>query len=388
MSKSGSNKTITVSKKKLLRFWRNVRGAVVLILGVLIAYAVVRGTVNYVLSNYIKPVDEHDATPIEVVIPTSSSASSIARILYGAGGEDAPGLISNTAVFKVYVDFVGKANTMQAGSYVLSRNMTIKQIVDVICEGNPPQSTVLFTVPEGLDIRDIAKVLLDKDLIADAEALYSATKLGTDFSNFAFISAVQSDGESARRDFMLEGYLFPDTYEVFVDTSVDTILIKMLNRFNEIFTDEYAARAEELGMTVDEVITLASLIEHEAQVAADFAKVSAVFHNRLAQDMPLQSCASLSYVLGINKFTFTESELATDSPYNTYMYKGLPTGPICNPGKVAIEAALWPNEGFITDEYLFFCNGNPAVSRELLFSKTYEEHQENVKAYQQYWNEG
>ena len=111
MSNNGRKKTITISKKKLLRVWRNIRGGVVLVLGVLIAYAVVRGTVNYVLSNYIKPVDEHDATPIEVVIPTSSSASSIARILYGAGGEDAPGLISNTAVFKVYVDFVGKANT-------------------------------------------------------------------------------------------------------------------------------------------------------------------------------------------------------------------------------------------------------------------------------------
>lgn len=387
MSNNGRNKTITISKKKLLRFWNNIRDGVVLILGVLIAYAVVSGAVNYVLSNYIKPVDEHDATPIEVVIPTSSSASSIARILYGAGGQDAPGLISNTAVFKVYVDFVGKANTMQAGSYVLSRNMTIKQIVDVICDGNPPQSTVKFTVPEGFDIRDIAKVLMDSALITDVDALYRTTRLGEDFSTFAFISAVQAHSESTARDFMLEGYLFPDTYEVFVDASVDTILIKMLNRFNEIFTDEYAARAEELGMTIDEVITLASLIEHEAQVTTDFAKVSAVFHNRLAQDMPLQSCASLSYVLNVNKFTFTESELDTNSPYNTYMYKGLPTGPICNPGKVAIEAALWPNESFLAEEYLFFCNGNPVLSRELLFSKTYEEHQENVKAYQQYWNE-
>lgn len=388
MSNNGRKKTITVSKKKLLRFWRNIRGGVVLLLGVLVAYAVVRGTVNYVLSNYIKPVDEHDATPIEVVIPTSSSASSIARILYGAGGEDAPGLISNTAVFKVYVDFVGKANTMQAGSYVLSRNMTIKQIVDVICAGSPPQSTVLFTVPEGFDIRDIGKVLLDKNLISDANALYQATRLGEDFSTFAFINAVQTDSESASRDFMLEGYLFPDTYEVYVDASIDTILIKMLNRFNEIYSDEYAARAEELGMSMDEVITLASLIEHEAQVATDFAKVSAVFHNRLKTDMPLQSCASLSYVLSVNKYTFSESELATNSPYNTYMYKGLPVGPICNPGKLAIEAALWPNESFLEEEYLFFCNGNPAVSRELLFSKTYEEQQENVKAYQQYWNEG
>ncbi|MDO4573287.1 MAG: endolytic transglycosylase MltG [Clostridia bacterium] len=381
-------KKLTPAQKKWRRIWRYVRPAAVLVLGVVIAYAVVRGTVDYVVSNYIQPVDADDATPIEVVIPSSSSASSIARILYNAGGQDEPGLISNTAVFKVYVDFVGKANTMKAGTYVLSRNMSIKQIVDVICAGNPPKATVTFTVPEGYDIRDIAGVLMRNGLLDDAETLYAEARRGEDFKNFAFISALQADAGAASRDFILEGYLFPDTYEVYADASVETIFIRMLNRFNEIFTDEYIARAAELDMSIDEVVTLASLIEHEAQVDADFAKVSAVFHNRLEQDMALQSCASLSYVLGVNKYTFTESELATDSPYNTYMYKGLPTGPICNPGKAALEAALWPNEDFRAEGYLFFCNGNPAESRELMFSKTYEEHQENVRRYQQYWTEG
>ncbi len=380
-------KKLSPAQKKWRRAWRYIRPAVVLALGVVIAYLVVRGTVNYVVSNYIKPVDENDAAPIEVVIPSSSSASSIARILYGACGEDEPGLISNTAVFKVYVDFVGKAGTMKAGTYVLSRNMNIKQIVDVICEGNAPKATVTFTVPEGYDIGDIAGVLKANGLLDDAEVLYGETRLGTDFSNFAFIAAVQGGDNAKSRAYMLEGYLFPDTYEVYADASVDTILIKMLNRFNEIFSDDYIQRAEELGMSIDEVVTLASLIEHEAQVDTDFPKVSAVFHNRMKQNMALQSCASLSYVLGVNKYTFTESERATDSPYNTYMYKGLPLGPICNPGKAAIEAALWPNEDFLSEGYLFFCNGNPAESRELVFAKTGEEHQENVKKYQQYWNE-
>ncbi len=374
----------TRAQRRRRQIWRTVRPAVVLLVSAVAVFFVARFTVNYVLSNFINPVDINDATPIEVVIPKSSSASTIARILYNARGEDEEGLIPNTAVFKVYVDFVGKANKMQAGTYILSRNMTLKQIVDIICEGNPPKSTVKFTIPEGYTIADIARVLIEKGLIENEKELFDVCVSGASFETFAFISNIAENGGNRR--FVLEGYLFPDTYEAFVDSSVDSIIIRMLNRFNEIYSDEYAARAGELGMTMDQVITLASLIEREAQVDSDFAKVSAVFHNRLKSDMPLQSCASLSYVLNVKKYTFTESELATESPYNTYLNRGLPVGPISNPGKAAIEAALYPNEEFLSEQYLYFCNGNLKESAELVFAKTYEEHQANVMQYQQFWN--
>ena len=374
----------TRAQRRRRQIWRTVRPAVVLLVSAVAVFFVARFTVNYVLSNFINPVDINDATPIEVVIPKSSSASTIARILYNARGEDEEGLIPNTAVFKVYVDFVGKANKMQAGTYILSRNMTLKQIVDIICEGNPPKSTVKFTIPEGYTIADIARVLIEKGLIESEKELFDVCVSGASFETFAFISNIAENGGNRR--FVLEGYLFPDTYEAFVDSSVDSIIIRMLNRFNEIYSDEYVARAGELGMTMDQVITLASLIEREAQVDSDFAKVSAVFHNRLKSDMPLQSCASLSYVLNVKKYTFTESELATESPYNTYLNRGLPVGPISNPGKAAIEAALYPNEEFLSEQYLYFCNGNLKESAELVFAKTYEEHQANVMQYQQFWN--
>ena len=374
----------TRAQRRRRQIWRTVRPAVVLLVSAVAVFFVARFTVNYVLSNFINPVEINDATPIEVVIPKSSSASTIARILYNARGEDEEGLIPNTAVFKVYVDFVGKANKMQAGTYILSRNMTLKQIVDIICEGNPPKSTVKFTIPEGYTIADIARVLIEKGLIENEKELFDVCVSGASFETFAFISNIAENGGNRR--FVLEGYLFPDTYEAFVDSSVDSIIIRMLNRFNEIYSDEYAARAGELGMTMDQVITLASLIEREAQVDSDFAKVSAVFHNRLKSDMPLQSCASLSYVLNVKKYTFTESELATESPYNTYLNRGLPVGPISNPGKAAIEAALYPNEEFLSEQYLYFCNGNLKESAELVFAKTYEEHQANVMQYQQFWN--
>ncbi|HWQ06935.1 MAG: endolytic transglycosylase MltG [Clostridiaceae bacterium] len=372
-------------QKRLWRLWLAVRPAVVLGISLVVVFFIARATVNYVLSNYIDPADKNDATPIEVTIPASSSASSIARILYGACGYDKEGLISSTAAFKVYVDFVGKANSLKAGTYVLSKNMSIKQIVEILCEGNAPKATITFTVPEGYTIVGIGKVLLDKGLISSEADLLEAAKTGSAFTNFAFINDVASTSNVASRAYVLEGYLFPDTYEVYADASVETILIKMLNRFNEVFTDEYLTRAEQLGMTMDQVLTLASLIEREAQAPNDFAKVSAVFHNRLSQDMPLQSCASLSYVLGVTKYVFNESERATDSLYNTYKYNGLPVGPVCNPGKAAIEAALYPNEEYLEGGYLYFCNQNPAETSELVFAKTYEEHEKNVEKYQQYW---
>jgi len=377
-------KKLTAKQKKQLKLWRAVRPAVVVAVSLLVVLFVARYAVNEVLSRFIYPVDVEDATPIEVVIPSSSSASKIAHILYTARGENEPGLIPSTAAFKVYVDFVGKANKMQAGTYILSRNMSLKQIVDIICEGNPPKATVKFTVPEGYTIMDIARVLQEKGLLDNEQSLFEACKDDKAFETFGFIDDIVKNGD--KRRYYLEGYLFPDTYEAFEDASVDSILIRMLNRFNEIYSDEYIARAEELGMTMDEVVTLASLIEREAQMPEDFAKVSAVFHNRLSRDMQLQSCASLSYVLNVKKYTFTEAELSTESPYNTYRHAGLPVGPICNPGKAAIEAALYPNAEYVEGEYLYFCNGNLKVSTELVFAKTYEEHQANVMQYQQYWD--
>ena len=380
-----TEKRYTRKQKRLKRFWLSIRPAVVMLVSLVVVFLLARTTVNYVLSKYIEPVDRNDATPIEVTIPASSSASSIARILYGACGYDKDGLISNTAAFKVYVDFVGKANSLKAGTYVLSKNMSIKQIVEELCVGNPAKATVKFTIPEGYTIQSIAKVLMEKGLITSEDQLYVAARTGEAFANFAFVADAGATLNATSRTYLLEGYLFPDTYEVYADASVETILIKMLNRFNEVFTDEYLARAQELGMAMDQVITLASLIEREAAAPDDFSKVSAVFHNRLNQDMPLQSCASLSYALGVTKYVFNSTEQATESLYNTYQHKGLPVGPVCNPGKAAIEAALYPNEQYVTDGYLYFCNQNPAETSALIFAKTYEEHQQNVDKYQQYW---
>ena len=138
----------------------------------------------------------------------------------------------------------------------------------------------------------------------------------------------------------------------------------------KIYIGEFVDRAEEIGLTRDQVMILASIIEREARNPDDFSKVSAVFHNRLQDGMKLESCATLSYATHTNRLYFSAEEIQTVSPYNTYLNDGLPVGAVCNPGLAAIRAALYPNEEYISEHYLFFCNANPKETSSLLFSIT------------------
>ena len=163
--------------------------------------------------------------------------------------------------------------------------------------------------------------------------------------------------------------------------SAKSIITKMLIRFNEVFNDEYMARAQELNMSVDDVVTLASIIEREAKTA-DFAKVSAVFHNRMDEGMRLQSDAPLKYIFRTeNVLDFTSEQMEADSPYNTYKVDGLPVGAIDNPGNNAIYAALYPDEEYMEDGYLYFVLKS-RDSTELVFSKDYDDFLEDKEAYQ------
>lgn len=369
----------------VVKIWRILRPVLIVGISFMIAYFTFSFAFRYVVNKYISPVDVNDPTPITVVVEKSDSASRIATKLYTACGEEEAGLIVNTAVFKVYVDFIGKANKLKSGTYILSRNMDIPQIVDIICAGNPPKETTNYKVLEGYTISGIMKSLQEAKLpINEAEFLALCNDKQA-YAKYDFINQIANYVGSEKRDYILEGYLFPDTYTVYVDASPDDIITKMLLRFNAIFTEEYVARTEELGMTIDEVITLASIIQREAALADDFPKVSAVFHNRLRKGQKLESCATLQYVLKGNKLQYNEEERATISPYNTYLHAGLPIGPIGNPGKQAIEAALYPEEEYLEKEYLFFCNMDLPDNKALIFARTYEQHQKNIKKYEKYW---
>ena len=370
--------------QKIKTIWKYIRPVAVLVISLVITLGIFYKGLDYVLNRYIRPVDINDPAPISLMVEKSDSASRIASKLFEACGEGKPGLISNTAVFKVYVDFVGKANKLKAGTYILSKNMDIPQIVDIICAGNPARKTEKFTVQEGFTINGVLWALQQAGIQVDQETFLKLCNDKKAFAAYGFLNDIK-ERSGKQRDYWLEGYLFPDTYEVYADAAPEEIINKMLIRFNDIFTDEYLARAKELHMSIDDVVTLASIIEREASVAEDFPRVSAVFHNRLNAGQKLESCASLQYVLKVNKYVYSDEERATDSPYNTYLYAGLPAGPISNPGRLAIEAALYPDEEYVKKDYRYFCNMDLPENKSLIFARTYEEHLANVEKYSKYW---
>lgn len=364
--------------------WSIIRVPIILGVSVFVVWTLLSKVWNRLNQKYLMPVDENDATPIIVTIEPGSGASKIAKVLYEACGEGEQGLISNKAVFKVYVDFIGKSSRLQAGTYVLSKNMKIPEIVDTLCRGVPPREVIKIQIAEGMTVEGIAAKLVADGVLASPDRFLELCKTGKAFEkDHAFIKDIPDD-ETGERQYRLEGFLFPATYEVFVDANEETIIDKMLSRFDQIWGPIYTARAKTIGLSMYEVVTLASTIEKEARIKDDFGKVSAVFNNRMALGMMLESDATIEYVLKTGSLHLSAEQLATPSGYNTHINQGLPIGPVSNPGDAALNAALFPNEQFKQDGYLYFCLTDPNVGA-LVYAKTPEEHAENVAKYSPLW---
>lgn len=305
---------------------------------------------NYYSSN-LKAADSK-GTDKEIVIPMGSGVKKIAAQL------EEQGIIKNANVFAVYCKLSEKASKIKAGKYILSSSMTVEQIVDKLAAGKAEMNTIRFTIPEGFELRQIAD-RLEADKLVNKDKFYAAINKAA--FKYSFIKDIPD------RENKLEGYLFPDTYEVFKNASEDEIIDKMLGRFDQVFNEKYRQRAKELNMSVDDVIILASIIEREAKLDSERKTVSAVFHNRLKINQKLESCATVQYLLKEQKPVLTYKDLEVDSPYNTYKYAGLPKGPIASPGIKSIEAALYPDNV----DYLYFVAKNDGSH---VFSRTYQEH--------------
>jgi len=364
--------------KNMYTVWGVLRPVMVFITSLLIVVGFVYYGIDYVLQNYWLPADKNDATPIQIEIPKGSSVSEIAEILEGNN------LIRNADVFEYYIDFSGYRSKVKFGSYIFNKQMTMQDIANRLSKGTDAATVTTFTVIEGLNIEQAAEKLLQDGIIPNKDHFLELCRTGTEFLNYSFIAELDYEQEADRK-YMMEGYLFPDKYEIYVGSSEETIIKKMLNKFGDVLNERLVARADELGMTIDDVITLASIIEKEAK-PNDFAKVSAVFHNRIKQRMKLESCATAHYYLGYKKLKLSSEEISVNSPYNTYLYPGLPAGPICSPSAKAIEAALYPDEQFVIEGYLFFCTKDPQ-SGELVFNITASEHQKAVEQYEPLWRE-
>lgn len=305
-----------------------------LILSLLIILAVSSGCAA-VLEKYNAPVDETSTDLVLVTVEPGSSTTGIANTLLDLG------LIQNVNAFKAKAKLMEVDGQMQAGDYQLSKAMSTEEIINKLVDGDVYIDTVKFTIPEGYEIRQIADRLEEMGLI-DRATFYDILE------NYPFDYRFL---EGVDRQYDLEGYLFPDTYEIArKDVSELNIITMMLDRFDEIFDDSDYDRAEEIGMSVNQVITLASIIEREGKLQEEFPIISSVFHNRVDISMSLQSCATVQYVLQERKENLTNDDIAIDSPFNTYLYAGLPPAPIASPGEVAIEAALYPAD----TDYLYF----------------------------------
>jgi len=333
---------------------------------------------HFIEDNYFKPVSAEPAQAQSVTIKPGSSLSTIASLLYDMG------IVRNKLVFQMYVDLNDMGSKLVAGTYDLSPSMSMDDIMNKLAEGTVGRQVITITLTEGMTANDMAESLYSNGVFDVSERIeFLALCNDMDaYSDYNFIAAMEGSERLDGRKYLLEGYLFPDTYEIYADATPDDIITKLLNRFDQIMTIEYEDRAEALGLSIDEVITLASMIEWEA-LPKDYSNVSAVFYNRLEIDMALGSCATLRYVTGEKKMSYNAEERDIDSRYNTYKYTGLPIGPVCNPGKKSIDAALFPYEEYMAEDYLYFCN-KADDSGDLVFAKTIEEHNENDAAWEAY----
>lgn len=330
-----------------------------------------------IYDGFLSPMEPGSTEEVGFTVENGQSLTKVSNNL------EAAGLIHNRSVFKYYCDFAGMGQKIQAGSYKLTRSMTMSEIADQLTTGDGNPIVRNITLIPGWTVKDFAEKLASDGVIADKDAFLELCKTGDAFTDYYYIADVKAAANASKRRYILEGYLAPNTYEVYMTATDEEILRKLLSQTEAVFPADYQTRATELGMTMDEVVTLASLIEKEAK-AADFTKVSAVFHNRLKQNIKLGSDVTIHYITGVRKMNLTNSDLQIDSPYNTYKYAGLPVGPICNPSAEAITAALYPDETYVAENYLYFCSKDPE-SGELYFSKTQAEHDQAVAIYAPLW---
>jgi len=363
----------------LLIIWRILRPVLIVAISLAIVAVLLVNVYKLLYENYVSPVDPDSTEQIEIRIETGSSLTKISELL------EEKGLIRNAKVFKYYVDFTDMSSKLLAGTYTLSPSMTMDDIVDVIKRPNEMSAVVMVTIREGLDLEAMADTIIEQGVLMDKQEFLEICRTGEGFEDNEFIAAVLASNNSDKRLYVMEGYLFPDTYEFYTDASAKTVINKLLTQFGKVFGSEYKQMAAELDMTVDEVVTLASLIEKEAKTD-DFTKVSAVFHNRIKDNWTLGSDVTVQYFTGVDSLILTDNELKQDSLYNTYIYPGLPLGPICNSSGAALKAALEPDAETMLGGYYYFCLGDPATG-EIVYTKTLEEHNEAVEKYKQLWIE-
>lgn len=273
-------------------------------------------------------------------------------------------VISKKIKFISEVIFSGNKGKIKYGSFEFKDGMSCGEVVDVLVNGGAKKETVKLLIPEGYSIENIIDKMEEVGL-GDEESIKKALEKDYDFD---FISQIPDRGQTYR----LEGFLFPATYEFYTDTSPEEVIEAMLREFESRYS-----LVSESDENVYNIVTIASIIEKEAKLDGERATISGVIKNRLDGGMKLQLCATVLYAVTDGKYDKQKvyyKDLQTSSPYNTYMYDGLPPGPIASPGMKSIEAAMNPEK----HEWLYYHTNEEKNDGSHIFTKTYEEHESTL----------
>ena len=276
------------------------------------------------------------------------------------------GLIKSEIAFILKVKDMGVSSKLRYGTFVLNEGAGIETLINQLLQGGAQKESKTFTIPEGYSIEKMA-VKLEEDGICTAADFLAAVELDYDYS---FLDSIPADADVKYR---LQGFLYPDTYAVAEDATAEDVVNVMLRQFESKFTQEMIDKVNSLGKTIFQVVTEASIVEREAQLAEERPIIAGVLMNRLEINMPLQMCPTVLYPLTDGMYdvtTVTYADTEIDSPYNTYQNPGLPVGPICSPGISCLEAVLDPAE----HEYLFYHTDETKKDGSHIFTKTYGEH--------------
>jgi UPF0755 protein len=300
------------------------------------------------------PADKSASAPVIINVRPGQSLTKTAAILAGEK------LIKNAMKFVLVARIKGYDKRLKAGEYLLSASMTPLQLLEIMVKG--AVKLYKLTIPEGYNLNQIAESVDTAKFGTKMDFIQAAT-------DTTLVRQIGLEGET------FEGYLFPDTYFFPKEVTIERIISAMVKRFWSVFIPEWQARAIDLGLTVHQVVTLASIIEKETGAPFERPIISSVFHNRLKKKMRLESDPTVIY--GIKNFdgNLTRKHLTTPTPYNTYKISGLPSGPIANPGGASLAAALYPDD----TKFVYFVSRKDRTHQ---FSTNLQQHNRAVRKYQ------
>jgi UPF0755 protein len=344
-------------RRGLITLW-----VILTLLGLMAAFAA--GVAFYVW-NGLRPAPPGEAKQVE--LKKGMSPFQFAEVL------EQDGIIRNSFVFKYYLRFKQEGPHFQAGVYELRPGMDKDEIIAKLNAGQTAkEQTIRVTIPEGYTVGQIADTLSKQGVADKAQFL----KLADSAAEWGDAEAVRSIPKDAKLRHRLEGYLFPDTYELPKDIKPEEIIARMLlelDRKLDMLPDDWQETLAKRKLDLHQLLTIASLIEREVVVDKERPIVAGIIYNRLETGMPLQIDATVQYLLDKPKERLLHDDLKVDSPYNTYRHKGLPPGPIAAPSLKSIEAALYPAD---TDYYYYVTKKDG--SHEHLFARTLKEHNRNI----------